>query len=838
LPFSRGHMTLDRIARAGRAMPILTFFAWAACHAQPTDQAAIAHPAQWRSMPPSPLVTPATDSIVDGLLSHMSLEEKIGQMVQADIASISPDDLRQYKLGSILAGGLSAPGGNLQATPAAWRSMVAAYKQAALADPAIPILFGIDAVHGNAKLRGATIFPHNIGLGAAHDPDLMRRIGAVTAQEVSAIGIDWAFAPTLAVARDMRWGRAYESYSDAPALVAAYAGAMVTGLQGQVGTPDFFAPGHVLASAKHFLGDGGTDHGRDQGNTLASEQMLRDIHGAGYRAALAAGVGSVMASYNSWQGEKMHANASLLTGVLKGRWQFGGFVVGDWNAQEEIPGCTKFSCAEAVNAGIDMVMAPDGWKQMYDNLLQQARAGIIPPARIDDAVKRILRVKALAGLIGPVRQENGAADQDRSPPGAPDHRALAREAVRKSLVLLKNEAGMLPLARGVHVLVAGDAADDIGAQCGGWTVDWQGAHNKNSDIPGATSIFAGIKAAVEQGGGTAELNAEGAFTRKPEVAIVVFGESPYAEFEGDRENLLLPHANRVLAVLQRLHAHHIPVVSVFLSGRPLWVNPELNLSDAFVAAWLPGSEGEGIADLLFRPAPGGSAHDFTGRLSFPWPATAMPVTYDAKDGVSGALFPRDYGLDMSHPQHVGQLAEDPQIPPMWNTTDTFYGAGHVIAPWSVYIADHLAQTRLTRDEQSSPAGIVQTRQEGDTIRATWSGKGEGSWWIGDTQIDLALPAKAGAVLSLTYRMLQAPTQMMGLGMQCGEGCAGWLDVTRDLRVAGWQTLRVPLTCFAASGAALDRITAPIVLRSSGRADIALREVAIEPAKPDAACPRK
>jgi beta-glucosidase len=795
-------------------------------------------------MPPSPLIQPRTEAFVESLLARMSLDDKIGQMVQADIGSISPQDLVHYKLGAILAGGLSAPGNNLHAPPAAWRALVSAFQKAALEDastshPAIPILFGIDAVHGDAKIPGATIFPHNIGLGAAHDPGLIERIGAATAQEVAATGVNWAFAPTVAVARDPRWGRIYESYSDDPDLVAAYATAMVTGLQGKLGTAEFFAAGHVLSSAKHFLGDGGTQNGRDQGNTLASESELRDVHGAGYRAALAAGVGSVMASYNAWHGEKMHANTSLLTGVLKQRWQFGGFVIGDWNAHEEIPGCTKFSCATAVNAGIDMVMAPDSWKQMYANLLAQARDGTIPAPRIDDAVRRILRVKALAGLIGPAQHTEADSTGDFSTIGSPAHRALAREAVRKSLVLLKNNTGLLPIARGRRVLVVGAAADRIGDQCGGWTVDWQGANNSNADIPGATSIFAGIKAAVEQGGGSAQFSADGHFAQTPDVAIVVFGEAPYAEFEGDRETLALPDAAATLAILHELRAHHIPVVSLLLSGRPLWVNPELNLSDAFVAAWLPGSEGEGIADLLIRPAPGTQARDFTGRLSFPWPATALPVSYDANGHVSGALFARGYGLGVAHPSALATLPEDPGLPAGWMPSETFFGAGHVVAPWSIYVGDQRAQVRLTTAQQTSPAGTIAVAMDGGDIHATWSGKAEGAWWIGDTQTNLSPAARAGKALSVTYRVDQAPTKNMLLGLDCGDGCAGWLDATPILKAAprgAWTTLRIPLSCFAAYGAALARVDAPFVLKTDGSSALTIRNISLSGDAGSGRCP--
>ncbi len=800
----------------------------------------IANPSAWEALPRIQLLSPESELYVNGLLARMSLEDKVGQMVQADISTITPDDLRHYRLGAVLAGGLSAPGANIHASPEAWLKLVSDYRQAARdgstgAHPAIPILFGIDAVHGNAKIPGATIFPHNVGLGATHDAALIERIGKATAEEVSAIGIDWAFAPTVAVARDPRWGRAYESYSSDPALVAAYASAMVTGLQGKFGTPDYFGAGHVLSSAKHFIGDGGTQDGRDQGDTKVAEDVLRRVHGAGYRAAIEAGVGTVMASYNSWRGEKMHANASLLDGVLKQRWQFGGFVIGDWNAQEEIPGCTKFSCSQAINAGIDMVMAPDSWKQMYGNLLDQARAGTIPASRIDDAVRRILRVKTASGLIGP--GAHAPQGGNFALLGSPAHRALARQAVRESLVLLKNQSKLLPIIPGRHVLVVGAAADGVGEQCGGWTIDWQGAHNSNADILGATSILAGIKAAAEQSGGTVAYSPDGTFTQKPDVAIVVYGEHPYAEFEGDRDDLRLPEAEHVRAMLRRLRAQHIQVVSVLLSGRPLWVNPEINLSDAFVVAWLPGSEGEGVADLLFRAPPNAPARDFTGRLSFPWPATALPVSYEADGPVSGALFANGYGLDFAHPAAVPHLSEYPGSSVARDPAQTFYAGGHVIAPWSIYVTDGAAQVRLTGLQQSSPGGAVQATPQDNAIAASWSGSAAATLWIGDTQTDLSAQANSRAALRLTYRTTQAPTQPILLGMQCGDGCAGWLDVTAKLAPPGadWKTLQIALACFASSGADMRRISVPFALRTAGRAGLAIRDVSLVEGPVQAGC---
>ncbi|HEY4974376.1 MAG TPA: glycoside hydrolase family 3 protein, partial [Steroidobacteraceae bacterium] len=528
----------------------------------------------------------------------------------------------KYKLGSILAGGNAAPGDDVRTGAAHWLDLVDAFYRASVADatpahPAIPILFGIDAVHGHTRIPGATVFPHNVGLGAAHDAALIENIGQATAAEIAATGIDWTFAPTIAVVRDVRWGRSYESYSEDPALVAAYTRAMVTGLQGAAGSSQFMGPGRALATIKHFLGDGGTIAGRDQFNNLADERTLREVHGAGYAPGIDAGALTVMASYNSWQGTKMHDNRQLLTDVLKGRWQFPGFVVGDWNAQEELPGCTKFDCLDMLMAGVDMYMAPDSWRQVYASLLDQVQSGRIPQSRLDDAVRRILRVKAMARLFEkPAPKERPGAGQF-SQLGSPEHRAIARAAVRESLVLLKNNFQLLPLDPRAHILVAGAAADDIGIQCGGWTIDWQGDHNTNADFPGATSIYGGIKAAVEAAGGTAILSPDGSFQQRPAAAIVVYGETPYAEFEGDRETLeFSPEDHSHIQLLHRLRAAHIPVVSVFISGRPMWVNRELNASDAFVAAWLPGSEGAGVADLLFRQADGSVRQDFTGRLSF------------------------------------------------------------------------------------------------------------------------------------------------------------------------------------------------------------------------------
>jgi beta-glucosidase len=782
-----------------------------------------AHPAQWPTLPRAIPDNAEVEKLVQQWLGTMSLEEKVGQLIQADIDSIKPADLAQYPLGSILAGGNAAPGGNVHATGAQWLELTdalfrASIQRASGKHPPIPVLFGIDAVHGHAKIRGATVFPHNVGLGAAHDPALIEKIGRATAEEVAATGVDWTFAPTVAVVRDVRWGRSYESYSEDPIIVASYARAMVTGLQGKVGTPDFLTPGHTLASAKHFLGDGGTLGGRDQFNNLADERTLREVHGAGYAAAISAGDLIIMASYNGWQGVKMHANRSLLTDVLKGRWNFPGFVVGDWNAHEEIPGCTKFSCPAFLQAGGDLYMAPDSWKQLYANILEQVAAGEIPQARVDDAVRRILRVKAVAGLFSkrPPKDRLPAGQLARI--GSAAHREIAREAVRESLVLLKNDHHTLPLDPHARILVTGPGVDNIAMQSGGWTVDWQGDHNTNADFPGATSILEGIKAAVAAAGGAVVTQLDA--TKKPDAAIVVFGETPYAEFQGDRETLeFSPPDAAHLETLRQLHLANIPVISLFMSGRPLWINRELNLSDAFVALWLPGSEGGGVADMLFKPLPGKPQHDFTGRLSFSWPATALPVTFDAGNTVHGALFARGFGLSMASSQQLGQLSEDPKTPAAARNEDTLFHAGHVTAPWSIYVSDAVAEVRLTMQSQTTPSTAVTAQLDSNTVQVRWAGQGKGEFRIGGRAV--SLPATAEEALRLHYRVEQKPRQPVILSMRCercGTADRHGIDLTESFRSVAkdsWTTLTIPLTCLSPAKGAPVLVSAPVALETSG-----------------------
>ena len=556
-----------------------------------------------------------------------------------------PRTCREYGLGSVLNGGGSCPGGNKRAGVDDWLALADAYFEAA-ADEDPPPLWGTDAVHGHSNVYRATIFPHNIGLGAANDPALVAEIARATALDVAATGIDWTFAPTLAVVRDDRWGRTYEGYAEHPDIVAAFAPRMIEGLQGVAGADGFLGAGKVLATAKHFIGEGQTTDGRDQGDTVCSEQTLRDMHAPGHRAALAAGAQTVMAAYNSWRGDKVHGSRYLLTDILKGVLGFDGLVVSDWNGYQQVAEDHVEACARAVNAGVDMLMVGEDWPRTYNDLLQQVRDGVVPKDRIDDAVRRILRVKARAGKFCGKRPSTRAAASET---GLGGHEALARRAVRQSLVLLKND-GVLPLPRNAAVLVAGDAADNIGKQCGGWTLTWQGTGNENADFPNAMSIHDGIAEALAEGG-SATLRPDGDCDGpEPQVAIVVFGEDPYAEGDGDRAHLSYSGVNgEPLAILRRLKERGIRTVSVFLAGRPMWVNPEINASDAFVVAWLPGTEGGGIADVLFRGVDGEIAHDFQGRLSFSWPADPTQTPLNVGDAGYAPLFPYGFGLSYAAP---------------------------------------------------------------------------------------------------------------------------------------------------------------------------------------------
>jgi beta-glucosidase len=601
-------------------------------------------------------VTNDMDAAVSFILAKMTIAEKVGQMVQAEIGGITPAQVREYNLGSVLNGGGSWPNGKNSSIDD-WVSLADSFYEASTdtsdGGVGIPLIWGTDAVHGHNNVLGATIFPHNIGLGATNNPELIRQIGQATALEVAVTGIDWVFAPTLAVVRNDRWGRSYESYSEDPEIVKAYAGEVVIGLQGD--DTDRFGPSHVIATAKHFIGDGGTLSGIDQGNTVVNEAELRDIHAQGYFSALAAGAQTVMASYNSWNGSKLHGNGYLLTDVLKGQMGFDGFVIGDWNGHGQITGCSDNQCSQAIIAGVDMIMVPFAWQEFIQNTIVQVENNTIPMSRINDAVSRILRVKLRAGFDDKVKPSLRLYANDTELLGSTAHRDIARQAVRESLVLLKNSDNILPLTANADVLIAGSGANNIGMQTGGWTLSWQGTGNSNNDFPGATSVAAGIQSLVNTNGGTTRLSTTGTFNgTTPDVAIVVFGESPYAEGVGDLNSIEYQAGNKSdLAILESFRAQNIPVVSIFLTGRPLWINSELNASNAFVVAWLPGSEGAGIADVIFKTNTGAINYDFTGKLSFSWPKRTNQTVINRNDTEYDPLFAYGFGLTYQNIDTLG-----------------------------------------------------------------------------------------------------------------------------------------------------------------------------------------
>jgi beta-glucosidase len=705
---------------------------------------AVVHPEIWPRLERTK--DAKTEKAVDQILAKMTLEEKVGQILQPSVAHVTPADVKKYRFGSVLNGGGGFPGDIRKVTARDWLALSDALHAAS---PDIPLIWGSDAVHGHSNVIGSTIFPHNIGLGATRNYELIQRVGEVTATEMAVTGIDWDFSPVVAVARDDRWGRTYESYSEDPQIVAAAAAAMVKGLRGK-----------VLATAKHYLGDGGTAEGKDQGDTSASETELRDVHAPGYVSALKEGAETVMISQSSWHGEEMHGHRALLTDVLKGRLGFDGIVVGDWNGHGQVPGCTNKSCPSSLNAGLDMFMVPEDWKALYENTLAQVKSGEVPQARLDDAVRRILRVKMQAGLFERKNPLRGKFEQF----GSRAHRDVARQAVRESLVLLKNNGGVLPLRPKSNVLVAGDGAHNIAKQSGGWTISWQGDGNSNSDFPGATSIWDGIRETVHAAGGRATLSPDGTFSEKPDAAIVVFGEDPYAEWFGDLRSIVF-RGEKELALLRKFKDADVPVVSVFLAGRPLWVNPHLNASGAFVAAWLPGSEGNGIADVLFTSPDGKVRHDFRGKLSFSWPKLATQVVLNQGQAGYDPLFSLGFGLTYKDRRALPELetgASGVEVPVV------FFQAGP-IAPWKLQVDPAVGQFE-------EPAG---------RRVLTWSGKGGEVSLRAETPPDLKVDANRKYELSIHLLVERPPTRAV---MVNGADVAATL---RALPVGQWRTIRVP-----------------------------------------------
>lgn len=597
-------------------------------------------PAALGAQPPSALFA-RFDAQARALLARMTIQEKVGQMVQADQSALDPADIETYALGSLLTGGDSDPktGNGL----VDWTDMYDGFQTRALKSRlGIPILFGVDAVHGHNNVIGAVVFPHNIALGCTRSAALVERAARVTAEEVRATGFNWTFSPCVAVPRDERWGRTYEGFGESPELARTLGEAAVRGFQGT----DLSNPLSVLACAKHFAGDGGTTFGTgapksggdryplDQGDTRVSEQVLRDLHMQGYVGAIRAGVGTIMPSYSSWNGVKVSGSRRLLTEILKQEMGFSGFLISDYNAIDQLPGDFKSQIEQSTNAGMDMFMVPAKYRELHGLLLDLAREGRVPAARIDDAVTRILRVKFATGLMDQTRSRLADRSLHRTF-GSAEHRAVAREAVRQSLVLLKNDRRVLPLAKtAARIHVCGRNADDLGNQCGGWMIDWQGKSG-NGVTTGGTTILAAIRRTASPGT-RITVSRDGTGAAGADVAVAVIGETPYAEMMGDRQDLSL--AAEDVQTVENAARAGVPVVIVLVSGRPMMVSDVIGRCQAFVAAWLPGTEGQGVADVLFGD------YKPTGKLSMSWPRSMAQVPIHAGDSPYDPLFKYGDGL--------------------------------------------------------------------------------------------------------------------------------------------------------------------------------------------------
>lgn len=798
--------------------------------------------------PPQADTSLQADIVVRTLLAKMSLEEKVGQMVQAEIKHITPAEVTKYSIGSVLNGGGSHPNGNKYASVNEWRSLANEYYQASIATPKkrtrIPILWGTDAVHGHSNVYGATIFPHNIGLGAANNPELTQEITRATAKEVRYTGINWAFAPTVAVARDDRWGRTYESYSEDPNIVATHSKQAVLGLQGQSLEPSN-SDLTVLATAKHFIGDGGTSEGIDQGNTIITKREMLDIHGKGFKAALEAGAQTVMASFNSWNGKKIHGHKAAINALLKQEMQFNGFVIGDWNAHGQLDDCSNSSCPSAFNAGIDMLMAPKDWKALIKNTINQVNAGEIPISRIDDAVSRILRVKYHAGLFKP--DYNPLPDKDLNFLGSYEHRNIARKAVRESLVLLKNNNNTLPLLSNNRILVVGDAADNIAQQSGGWTLSWQGDGNSNTDFPGANSILDGIRSKLSNTNGTVTYDPSGEMppqyiAENYDVVIAVYGEQPYAESSGDRKNLMMPSTERMwLKKMANYRRHDVPVISILVTGRALSTNEFINLSNAFIVAWLPGSQGEGIADVLITNNLSDPQYDFTGKLPFSWPLSSQQNNINNYPSyLEQPQFTVGYGLNYTDSRTLAKLPINDKPEPLLLSSNGSLPImlRNIIQPWELYVGDeenwNIAIKGNKGSTQNNKTVVVtasdhSTQEDARNIRWNSNEYGQAYFQYSET-VDISKLAENNGNLRFKIKVEQPPTNPVAIRMDCMYPCSGTVDVTQmfnSLPHNKWQSVSIDLECFAKSGTNFSQINTPFLIGTKGKMSIAISDIVID-----------
>ena len=771
---------------------------------------------------------------IDNLIQNMTIEQKIGQIIMPDIDEVTPADAKKYQLGTFLNGGGKFPHKNKNSSVEDWKKLSEEFYNASpvVDGVLIPILWGTDAVHGHNNVIGATIFPHNIGLGSTMNPDLIKSIGEAVAKEVLSTGIPWTFAPTIAVPQNDLWGRTYEGYSENPELVSVLGAAMILGLQGE--GDNFLDNNHVLATAKHFLGDGGTKDGIDQGNTIISEQELRDIHAEPYFAAIGACIQTVMASFNSWNGEKAHGSEYLLQNILRDQMGFDGLVVGDWNGHGQVPGCSKENCPQSFNAGVDIFMAPDEWKPLYKNTLNQARNGEISIERLDKAVKNTLSVKYLLGMFDGRKPHLYPHNYI----GYNKHRAIARQAVRESIVLLKNNNNTLPIKSGKHILVIGDSANKITKHMGGWTITWQGRENQNSEFPNSQSIYEAIKSKVKNNGGSVEFSNTSNYKKKPDLVVFVYGEDPYAEGDGDRKHIFFENQDsNFLKYMKDIKDQKISSVSLFISGRPLIVNEEINLSDSFVQLWLPGTAIEGITDVIFANSDGEINYNFSGKLSYSWPKYSYQTNLNYGDEEYDPLFPFGYGLTYDENSYLNIINIDETIPQK-DEIILFLGSAYPSYKEIVSYYD------LDKDEQiyegisadiykNEKAGILISKfdykKQDDAKRIDFGEKNTKKFWeISSGSSDDLSYMKNGS-LELILRPQSSSDKKIELVMQCSKNanqinisgtqdCYKAFDLSnllKDEPLGAWKKITMPFSCLNNDSFEVSSITSRAKLATTG-----------------------
>ena len=777
---------------------------------------------------------------INSYLSKMSLEEKVGQILMVEIGYISPEEVQKYNIGAILNGGGSFPYKKNDHTLEDWIDLADEFYEASSKTSdgrkSIPVFWGTDAVHGHNNLKGATLFPHNIGLGASRNPQLVEKISSAVASEVVASGLDLTFAPAVSVPRDDRWGRTYEGFSESPELVALLGKHSVIGFQGKLGT-EFLGSNKILATAKHFIGDGGTLDGVDKGNTILSEEDLLEIHGKGYISTIEAGVQFIMASFNSWNGDKLHGQKYLLTNLLKEQLEFDGVVLGDWNGHQEVSGCTVDSCAKAINAGLDMFMITANWRNLYNNTLQQVIEGQISQSRLDDAVKRILRVKLRYRLIQKGKPSSRIALNEMDHSDYKENRELARIAVQESLVLLKNNNSTLPLDSSSKILIVGEGSKRISKATGGWSYSWQGSNVDNSYFPGATSIYDGIAEVIEEGNGKIEYSEDGNYKTKPDVAILIIGENPYAEYQGTVENLLLTNVEfNHLDVASKLRRENVEVVTLFISGRPLWINRELNVSDAFVAAWLPGTEGAGVADVLFINPISGKEIDFKGKLPFSWPKSANQSSVNLGDEPYSPLFSFGFGLSYKDSIQLKSLSEE-----LNSITNSKLGK-IILEGWpqsgmEVVLQSENKEVLLNNKNITTPNNkvsleIFDNQIQEDSQRVNFQEGLNSSWsLLSSKPINWEREERASGVLSIQMKVLRKDSnEELYLSSSCGNGCGksfGLNAFLDKIPKEKWFVLGMPLKCLKESGVDLSSLSKPLIFNTEGSWTFELGKIYLE-----------